>query len=679
MQDYLNESEISISEIYSISEPTQKEDLIPSKNNLEIEENTKEFPIKCPDCWDIPKIYANFKTMNFCLMCDDNHKNIYMSFDDLIENANKKFSSLLCSQCKSDKDVNYRCDDNNLFFCSKCKNSYESTNFSEIKEIDITCPKHYKKNKYYDIEKNKHLCEDCYEEQKENYNKNEHLIEIEKYVNYKDTIDKYYKKAIENIKMWNNTSRLINEWLKKINDKFNEFLNSISNYCLLQQKIVSYLKTENNYSKYKNNFNIFCNYIAINDEKTDTFIKNINDYLNYKYNKNFDICTMSRFFINILDDYNQTEINIEAKSNIINKEKIKEDAEDKIKINKEIKQIKEMHLKKYELNNKIKCLIPFEKENYMLLGMETGEIKICDSKEAGLKEKLNIKEFDSAVNHICEIDRKLIVASDINHKTKIIQIKEDFTNYNVIKNINLAEYNKINKIISLPIISYFKNRQYFGIALDKSILIYKSNKMPFYLDPPYLQYHNVVEEFSIVQPSFIHDNEKLSFNLEKKIILKHQAENIIEINDKYLAVACPESKSLILFNTQKEFKEELTLPNLIPNSGCYMKVTLSRKELIIGYNGGLNIFEFNNENKFRNIKFKHNIKFFDFIGFDCIVCLSSNNNDIYIKQYQFKKGFKGLNKISEVMVLKENKITNFVNINNKIYYIDDTNLIHYYE
>ena len=678
MQDYLNESEISYNESYSISEPTLKEDLNPSKSNIEIEENIKEFPIRCPDCWYIPKIYANFKTKNYCLMCDDNHKNIYMSFEDLIENANKKFSSLLCSQCKSDKDVNYRCNDNNLFFCSKCKNSYKSTNFSEIKDIDIICPKHYKKNKFYDIEINKHLCEECYEEQKEKYNKSEHLIEMEKYINYKDSLDIYYKKSIDNINMWNNTSRIINNWLKKINDKFNEFLNSIRNYCLLQQKIVSFLKTENSYSQYKNNFNIYCNYIAINDEKIDTFIKNINDYLNYKYNKNFDICTMSRFFINMLDDFNQTELNIEAKNNIINKGKGKE-MEEKVKNNKEIKQIKEMNLKKYELNSKIKCLIPFEKDNYIILGMDTGEIRICDSKENELKEKFNIKEFDSEINHICEIDKELIIASDINLKTKIIQIKEDFTNYSVIKNINLGEYKKINKIISLPIISYFKNRQYLGIALDKSILIYKSNKMPFYLDPPYLQYHNVVEEFSIVQPSFIHDDEKLSFNLDKKIILKHLPENIIEINDKYLAVSCPESKSLKLFNTQKDFKEELTLPNLIPHFGCFMKVTLSRKELIIGYNGGLNIFEFNNEKKVRNIKWKQNIKFFDFIGFNCIMCLSSNNNDIYIKQYQFKKGFKDINKISEVIVLDKNTITNFVNINNKIYYIDDTNFIHYYE
>ena len=41
------------------------------------------------------------------LKCDQNHKNVYASFKDLIESSNKKFSSLLCSQCKTDKDVIY--------------------------------------------------------------------------------------------------------------------------------------------------------------------------------------------------------------------------------------------------------------------------------------------------------------------------------------------------------------------------------------------------------------------------------------------------------------------------------------------------------------------------------------------------------------------------------------------
>ena len=48
------------------------------------------------------------------LKCDQNHKNVYASFKDLIESSNKKFSSLLCSQCKTDKDVIYRCNNDNF-------------------------------------------------------------------------------------------------------------------------------------------------------------------------------------------------------------------------------------------------------------------------------------------------------------------------------------------------------------------------------------------------------------------------------------------------------------------------------------------------------------------------------------------------------------------------------------
>ena len=53
--------------------------------------------------------------------------------------------------------------------------------------------------------------------------------------------------------MWNNTMRIVNDWVKKINDKINDFLNSIKNYCLLQQKIVNFLNCKNSYLKYNNN------------------------------------------------------------------------------------------------------------------------------------------------------------------------------------------------------------------------------------------------------------------------------------------------------------------------------------------------------------------------------------------------------------------------------------------
>ena len=146
MLDYLNDSEYSFSTSYSISEPTEKNDYAPSKDDLKIEENIKDYPLRCPICWKIPRIYFNLKTNNYCILCDEKHKNIYLSFEDLIENADKKFSSLLCHQCKKESDLLYKCNDNNFFFCQKCKENYDSNNLIATNEIDITCPKHH--NKY---------------------------------------------------------------------------------------------------------------------------------------------------------------------------------------------------------------------------------------------------------------------------------------------------------------------------------------------------------------------------------------------------------------------------------------------------------------------------------------------------------------------------------------------------
>ena len=678
MQEYFDEMEYIIGDSYSLSEPTIKNDLLPTTGDLNIEENVKDYPIRCPNCYNIPRIYFDMNSNDCCLMCDEGHKASFMSFKDLLENSSKKLSSILCHDCKKESNEMYKRNEDNLFFCSECKNKYNKNNFTEIKEIDTTCPKHHKKYKYYDTTDYKNICDECYQERKENYLKSNNLIETEKYVKYKETIEKYHNKAIENIKMWNNTSKIINNWLKKLNDTFQDFLSSISNYCLLQQKLVNYMKTENSYLKYNNNFNIYSNYEAINDDKADSFIRMINEYLNVKYNKSFDIYTMSTFFINILTEYKKKDLKIESKINIKPKEEGKEDF-DENKVNKEIKLIKDMAKKTFELDSKINCLIPFEQGDYLMLGFNTGEISICEVIDNNLAQKIKIKEFKKEIAHLCEIDKYLFVASDIDKNTKIIQIENDFRKYKVIKKLDLGEYNKIYKIVRLPIISYFKNFHYFAIAADKYILIYNSNKMPHYLEPPYLQYHDNVEEFSIVQPT---DNNKevgLNFKLYRRKTLNSNVENILEINDRYLAVICTDSKILKLFNTQNEFNEEKNLPYLVPNNDSFMKLTKKRKELIIGYDGGFNIIDLNNLNKMRSIKMNQNVKSIEFMDSNCMMCLCFVKGEIYIKQYKVKNQLKEMKKLSETIVLTENKITNFVVIKNKIYYIDETNLIHYYE
>ena len=674
---------VSFNESYNISELTiSKDDFFDIQDDTTLEETlgkTNDYPVRCPDCWESSRLSANIIKKNYMLKCDQNHKNMFTSFKDLIESSNKKFSSLLCSQCKTDKDVIYRCNDNNLFYCTECKNNYKLKKFINIDEIDNTCSKHNKRYKYYDTIKNKNICELCFDEKKENYQKSGNYIEIGKNINYKD-IDKNYTKAIENIKMWKNTCKLFNNWLKNFNDIFNEFLNSITNYCLLQLKIVSYVKNKNSLDILNNNFNIYCNYEAINDLKTDTFIRETNEYINLKFNKSSDISSMSKFFISIFDNFKSKEINIEAKCRVQPQKKENEVIKKPEKKIKEIKEIKNMSKKKFELESPIKCFLPFNKESFIMLGMKTGEIIISEVKGEDFLEKLRIKVFDCEIEHLCEIDKNLIIAIDINKKAKIIEMNEELKNYTVVKEINFSNFTKIYKIISLPILSYFKNRQYFAVSVDNLIQIYSSNKMPKYLDPPYIQYHNYVEEYSIEQPSIIHTDKKLDFDLIKVIKLKYPGENIIEVNDKYLAVASQKTKSMKLYNMQNDFaKEDFDYKDVISQTGSVMKVSKSKTELVISNETELNVIDFNNIKKVRNIKLKHNLEFFDFFNSNNIVCISSNKDNNYIKQYMFKDGFRDMKKVSEFILLNENKITNFMVIKDKIYYTDDTNIIHYYE
>ena len=77
-----------------------------------------------------------------------------------------------------------------------------------------------------------------------------------------------------------------------------------------------------------------------------------------------------------------------------------------------------------------------------------------------------------------------------------------------------------------------------------------------------------------------------------------------------------------------------------------MKVSKTKKELVIGYDGGFNVIDFDNIKKVKNIKFNQKVEFFDFIDYNNIMCLSVFNNEIYIKQYKFKDGLREMNKIS---------------------------------
>ena len=154
---------------------------------------------------------------------------------------------------------------------------------------------------------------------------------------------------------------------------------------------------------------------------------------------------------------------------------------------------------------------------------------------------------------------------------------------------------------------------------------------------------------------------------------------MLEVNDQYLAIAFPNTKNLKFLNMQKDFKDEINYKDIISPSGSFMKVTKTKTELVINNKNNINIIDFNNLKKIRNIKLKHNIDLFDFFESNNIICFSADNDNICAKQYIFKNGFREMNKLSEFMVLNEKKIINLIIIKDKIYYTDYTNVIHYYE
>ena len=702
---------LSLIDSISFSEISSKDAFI--KNDLkEDEKNLNNFPVRCPNCSKIPRISADFENNSYFTKCDLNHKNEYNSFDLLLENSTKDFNNILCYECQNPNEnisTMFYCEKCYLLFCSTCKEKHNKNtshlDFISLDKIDNYCSKHNAKYKYFDNNTKKHLCEKCLNiEINKNKDIKENLIEISKYSNSKETIVEDYYKAKENLKIYNNISRVINEWLQNITNKLTNFLNSMKNYCLLQYKIVSNFNFKNSYEKYQNNFNAYFNYEIINNEKIDKLIRNINNNINYNYSSNDDISKVSQNIINILNVLGKKDTNIETKKTISLKEKISiphftKQFDDE---NKAIK-VELMEKKRYELKSIIKTFICFDDNKYLILGFDTGEIKIYEEKEENkekyLIKKLEINEFDNEINNLCEIDQDKIVASDIKKNIKIIQLKDNIKSYSIIQTIKSEEIEgNIYTISYLPIFSYYRNRHYFCISDNNNILVYKSNKRPVKLNPPGLSYDNQIQEYSIVQPTLIlddynleifkeynkkieeHINEPLSFNKEYDLELKIKTNCILEINEKYCAAASSNSNCIKIFNMQNKFKEVITIPNIACNAGnCILSLSKDRKYLFVGTNRGLYHIYIDNFKKIKKFQLNQSILCLDFYKPECIVTCSLKNEVLYIKQYNFKNDFKDISKLSESKTYSNENINNIKVIKNRIFYSNNTNYLHYFQ
>lgn len=703
----------------SISEFSSKD----LSGNIEIkeEETNNDFLIRCPNCSNISKFYADFEKNYFYTSCVLNHKNEYTLFDSFLENSYKNLKILLCQECqKSVEDCcsnMFKCNTCNLFFCSNCKEKHKNeishSKFISIERMDNYCPIHNEEYKYFDNNKKKHLCQTCLNRgEKDAKNKKENIIEIAKFCKFKDNINENYYKSKEIIKMYNNINKGIKEWLKRISNKFNAFLNAIKNYCILQYKIVSSMNFDNSYEKYQNNFNAYFNYNIINNEKIDNLIKNINNYINKKFYQNGDdVCNVLKNLIELQEIIGKKDTNIESKKNLAiqREKKIFQLYSDKIANDRNKIKLEFMEKKKYEFKSTITSFISFDENKYFVLGFKNGKIKIYEEannfnekkeeNENCLVKKLTIKEFDNEINNICGIDYDKFVSSDIKKMIKIIQIIDKYKSYSIINTINsMEEMGKIYNISFLPIFSYYRNRHHFCISDNDKLLIYKSNKMPLSLEPPGLNYHSKIEEYTIVQPTFIingnnnnnvngnnnpqleHKKEPLNFTQEKVLDLKIEANCVKEIDEKYMAAAFSNGNCVKIFNMQNKFEQVISIPNISANEGNFsLSISKNREKLLVGSATGISVISIDNFKKITKFHLNQSILNLDFYNIDIVVAAVLKNEDYYIKQYDFKSNFKEISKFSEFKTYSPSKINNLKVINNRIYYLNDTNFLHYFQ
>ena len=570
-----------------------------------IDDISSNYPIRCSNCSNIAILNADFKKNHFTTICGNKHKNEYNLFSDFLAGANKDLFKILCNEChKSNEEINlFKCHDCNLFFCNDCKNNhFEKKNhqfFVEINKIDYFCAFHNEKYKYFNKDKNHHICQICYN----NLNNKNNNIEIEKLLENKQNINNEYKKVIENIKICKNIEKQLTDWINDLANKIKTYCQTLNNYFLIQKSILYLLNDENHKDIYSYNFNAVMNYKAFfkNNKNIDIYIQQINNKINNCYCKNLDFEKMSNNFIQLLNSFN--DINFD-----VNSEKTKDESfrinenEVQAKYNtdntkkKKFPRLENMKRKKIELSSEIKCLSSINDEKTLVVGLKTGKMQIIDFQEKEIKIKLEINEFDNEIKSICDLDTFLFAATDGKNTIKIIELENNLRNYKVIETLNLKEDSEnIYTMANLPFLSYRKKRHYFCTGDENHILIWKSNKQPKNIKMP--DFNKEIVDTIITEESFssediyekeeekeeeiVDEDESLHFTLFKDIKINTLTRCLIEVNEKYIAAACTSSNTIKFIDTQNNFEVIKEISKIPITCGNNILSLLSQKDKFV--------------------------------------------------------------------------------------------------
>ena len=131
---------------------------------------------------------------------------------------------------------------------------------------------------------------------------------------------------------------------------------------------------------------------------------------------------------------------------------------------------------------------------------------------------------------------------------------------------------------------------------------------------------------------------------------------------------------------QNKFQEVTTISNILCSEGnCILSLSQDRKYLFVATTIGFNIIIINNFNRTRKFQFNHNFLCLNFYKPQIIVTAILKNKELYIRQYIFSNEFKDTQKYSEFQTYSTGIIYNIKVINNKIYYLDGSQFLHYFQ
>ena len=151
----------------------------------------------------------------------------------------------------------------------------------------------------------------------------------------------------------------------------------------------------------------------------------------------------------------------------------------------------------------------------------------------------------------------------------------------------------------------------------------------------------------------------------KDIKLEASVRCLIEVNEKYIAAACPKKGCIKIFNVQNDFKEEREIENKSISCGNNILAFLPKKQkLIVGCKEGFSIINIKNFTK-SDYSSQEMVTSLEWATKDYFIGCYSNRNKTTIKKYSIEESepFKYIEKS-----LHKNEVWNFKIIRNKVFY-----------